>query len=171
MSITVYYKSILSFLVSVARHVEGTQNNKCEMPLNISKRNWVMKLIFLHADKYEHLTQVDRITFCGFGQACPKYPGKFALSLWHLKKDVRNKVRDLTALIGSDTTLKIYYTFNVVPPSTLLLSQCGIHIKLFLHLINCLCNLSSLLLFQVTVGLYKLACLFVFVIVHFIIVS
>ena len=35
----------------------------------------------LHADKHESLLQVDSITFNGFGPACPKYPGKFAISL------------------------------------------------------------------------------------------
>ena len=35
----------------------------------------------LHADKHKSLLQVDRIIIDGFGQACPKYPGKFAISL------------------------------------------------------------------------------------------
>ena len=35
----------------------------------------------LHADKHESLLQVDAIIFVGIGQACTKYPGKFAISL------------------------------------------------------------------------------------------
>ena len=48
--------------------------------------------------------QVASIIFDGFGQACLNYPGKFAMSLWHLKKEVRNEVRDLTVLAGWNTT-------------------------------------------------------------------
>ena len=91
-----------------------------------------------------------------FGQTCPKYPSKFALSLWHLEKEIRNEVRDLTALAGSNATLVIYYASNFLPPLTLILSQYGIYTKPFLYWINCLCNIS--LSFQVTVGPCKLAC-------------
>ena len=34
-----------------------------------------------HADKNESLSQVDNIVFDGFRQTCPKYLGKFAVSL------------------------------------------------------------------------------------------
>ena len=56
----------------------------------------------LHADKHECLLKVDSIIFYGFGQACPNNLGKFAMSLWHLKKEVRNEVRDLNPLVGSN---------------------------------------------------------------------
>ena len=56
------------------------------------------------------------------------------------------------------TTLAIYYTANVHPPLNPFLSQYGIHTKPFLHLINCLCNISLLLLFHVKVDACKLAC-------------
>ena len=62
----------------------------------------------LHVDNYESPLQVDSIIFVGVGQACPKYPGQFAMSLLHHKKEVSNDVRDLTALAGSNTTLTIY---------------------------------------------------------------
>ena len=129
------------------------------MSLQYLKKKLSYEVDLLHADKHESLLQVDSIIFDGFGQACPKYLGKFAISLWHLKIEFRNEVRDLTALAGSYTTLTIYYTFKALPPLTLFLSQYGIHTKPFLHLINCLCNISLLFLFQVTVGLYKLVCL------------
>ena len=118
---------------------------------NISRMNGVLKLMFSHADKQESLLQVDSIIFDRFGQACPNYSSKFAISFSHRKNEVRNKVRDLTPLAGSNITLTIYYTSNVLPPLTLFLSQYQIYTKLFLHLINCLCNIS-LFLFQVTVG-------------------
>ena len=70
----------------------------------------------------ESLLQVDNIIFDGFGQRYSKYPAKFAMSLWHLKKEERNQVRDLTALPGSKAGLTIYYTFNVLPPLTLFFS-------------------------------------------------
>ena len=70
----------------------------------------------LHADRHESLLQVDNIIFDGFGQGCPKYPAKFAMSLWHSKKVVRIEVRDLTALSGLNAGLTIYYTFDVLPP-------------------------------------------------------
>ena len=72
-----------------------------------------------------------------------------------------NEVRDLTELAGSNTTFTIYYTSNVLLPLAFFLSQYGVHVKLFLHLINCLCNISLLLLFEVTVvGPCKLSFLF-----------
>ena len=43
----------------------------------------------LHADK-QSPSQVDSIIFDDFGQACPSYPGKFAISLCHQKKEGRN---------------------------------------------------------------------------------
>ena len=35
----------------------------------------------LHADRHKSLLQVEKINFDGFGQVCPKYPAKFAMSL------------------------------------------------------------------------------------------
>ena len=48
--------------------------------------------------------QFDSIIFDVFGQACPNFLGKFAISLWRPRK-VRNEVRDLTALAGSNAAL------------------------------------------------------------------
>ena len=78
----------------------------------------------LHTDKHESLLRVDCIVFNGFAQTCSNnYPGKFAISLWNLQIEVKNEVRDLTALTGSNITLTIYYTSNVLPPLILFLSQ------------------------------------------------
>ena len=109
------------------------------------------------ADKHESLLQVDSIIFDGFGQAYPNYLGKFAIFWRHLKKEVKNEIRNLTALACSNATLTIYYASNVLPPLTLILSQYGIHAERFLHLINCLYSVSSLL-FQIMVGACKLVC-------------
>ena len=103
------------------------------------------------------ITVIYKLTliFDGFGQACPNYPGKFAVYLFHFKKEVGNEVRDLAALAGSNTILTIYYKFSDLPP--LILFQYGIHTKSSLHLINRLRNISLLLLFQVTVAPCKFA--------------
>ena len=58
---------------------------------NISRKMQGMKLIFC-ADKHQSFLQVDTIIFDGFGQACPKYPDKSAISLHYFKKEVRNEV-------------------------------------------------------------------------------
>ena len=51
---------------------------------------------FLHADKHQSSLQVE-IFFSGFGQACCKYPDKFAITLRYLKKEVKNEVAFLCA--------------------------------------------------------------------------
>ena len=115
------------------------------MSLQCLKKELSYEVDVLNADKHERLLQVDSIIFDGFSQAWPNYPGKFAISLWYLKKEVKNEIRDLTSLTASSTTVTIYYKSNVLQPLTFLLSQYGINTKPFLHLINCLCNISSLL--------------------------
>ena len=77
---------------------------------NISRMNWVKKLNVLKVFKYESLLHVDTIIFYWFGQTCPTCSGKFAISLWHLKKEVRNEVRELTTLAGSNIAFTIYST-------------------------------------------------------------
>lgn len=49
------------------------------------------------ASKHQSFGQVDTILFDEFGQVCSKYPDKFAVSLWYLKKEVRNEVDFLQA--------------------------------------------------------------------------
>ena len=81
---------------------------------SISKR-----IDILHADKHESLLQVDSIIFDRFGQACPNYQGKFAISLCHLKKEIRNEV-----------TLTVCYESNVLPPLSLFKPKCGLALAL-----------------------------------------
>ena len=91
----------------------------------------------------ESLLQVDSIIFDGFDQKCSKYPGKFAISLWRGLK-----------LGTCSCWFKYcsYYKSTVLPPLNPFLPQYGIHNKSFLHLTNCLCSVSSLILFQVELG-------------------
>ena len=44
----------------------------------------------LYAAKHESLLQVHLIIFDEADKACPILLGKFALSFWHLKNEVRN---------------------------------------------------------------------------------
>ena len=62
------------------------------MSLQYFKKGLSYGVDVLYADKHESLLQVDSIIFDGFGQACPNGPGKFAISLWHLKKKANNEV-------------------------------------------------------------------------------
>ena len=108
----------------------------------------------MHTDEHISLSKVVLSFFIVLASML-KLPGKFAISLWHLKKVVTNDIRNLTALADSSTTLTIYYLSNVLPPLTLSLSQYGIHTNT--SLFDCLCKIRSL--FQVMVGPSKLACL------------
>ena len=50
------------------------------MSLQYLKKELSYEVDVLQADKHERLLQIDSIIFDGFGQACPKYSGKFAMS-------------------------------------------------------------------------------------------
>ena len=71
--------------MDVAMHAKSTQNNKYAVSSQYLQKKLSNEVDVLHADKNESLLQVDSINFDGFGQACPKEPGNFAISLWHLK--------------------------------------------------------------------------------------
>ena len=99
---------------------------------NISIKNWGMKLIFSMLINMKVFQKLILLFLKDL---------EFVLSLWHLKKQVRNEVRDLTALASSNTTLTMYYTSNVLPPLNLFLSQLGIFLGIislfFIWLIVC----------------------------------
>ena len=59
-------------------------------------------------------------------------------------RKVRNEVRDLTALAGSNTTLTIYFTSSVLPLLTLFLPSIWNLYQAFSSS-DCLCSISSLL--------------------------
>ena len=45
------------------------------------KKEFSHEVYVSHANKYESLLQADSIIFNGFDQVCPKYPGRFAISV------------------------------------------------------------------------------------------
>ena len=138
----------------MARRGQRIQNNKFAMSMQYLKKELSYEVDVSHVRKHESLLQVDSIIFYGFGQHAqiPNYPGKSAISFWLLKKEVVNEARDLWFK---------YYSYNLLylqcsPTIQIFLSQYGIHNKPFLHLINCLCIITTLL-FEVMVGSWKLA--------------
>ena len=73
----------------------------------------------LLADRHKSLLQVENIIFDEFGLVCPKYPAKFAMSLWHLKKEDRYDFRNLTALPDLKADVTIYLFSYRLPFSSL----------------------------------------------------
>ena len=56
------------------------------MSLQFLKKEFSYAVDNLHPDKHESLLQVNSIIFDGFGQACPNYTVKFAISSDLLRK-------------------------------------------------------------------------------------
>ena len=126
---------------------------------NISRMNWVMKLmLYILIDVKVFYLQVDTFIFDEVGQTCPKYLGKFAMSLWHLKKEVRNEFRGLTALAGSNTTFMIYLLYIQYSPTIESFPLSIWNPDQLFSSSDCLCNITSLLLLQVTLSPCKLPC-------------
>ena len=157
MSITVIYKLILSFLMSVARHAKVLKITSMQCLCNISRKNWVMKLMFcmminmkvfyelilflMGLARYAQITRVNLQYFC---EILRKKPGM----KWG---------------INCTGWFKCYFIIHpVFSHHWPFMGQYGIHIKSFIHLINCLYNISLLLLFQVTVGPYNFFFFFFF---------
>ena len=67
-NIEVFYKLILSFWVSVARHAQSTLNKF----LQYFQKNMAHEADFLSADKHKNFLQVDSITLGVCSQDCPK---------------------------------------------------------------------------------------------------
>ena len=63
-------KLIVSLWVCVARHAQGTQNNKFAISLQHNKKNMKDEVDF----KHQMFLQVDTIIFGVCGQAYPNYP-------------------------------------------------------------------------------------------------
>ena len=126
---------------------------------NISKKNWVMKVMFcmmINMKVFYKLTVfIYLFFFDGFGQTCPNDLGRFVISLWHFKKEVRKDVRDNYTCWFKSYPYRLLYIHG--SPTIGPCPQYGIHTKPLLYMINCLCNISSLL-FYVTLGPCKLAC-------------
>ena len=75
----------------------------------------------LHADTHENVIQVDNIIFDGFSLACPNYPGKFAISLWHVNKEVINEVRNLVNWLVQKQPTEVFCKFCSVIENKLIL--------------------------------------------------
>lgn len=72
---------MLSFLIGMVGHAERTQNDKYAASLQYVKKELSYEVEVLHADKHGNILKVDTVIFVGFGQVCPKYLGRFAISL------------------------------------------------------------------------------------------
>ena len=75
MNIEVFYKLILSYLVCVTRHAQGSQNKKCACLCNIYlQKRMCDEVDFLSEDKYKGFPQADSITLGVYSQVCLKHP-------------------------------------------------------------------------------------------------
>ena len=83
-------KLVLSILVAWPLMAEVSKITGLQNLCNIFRKKWVMNLIFCILMNIKSFLQIDTIFFDGFGQVCPKYPNKFAISLQYLKSDLKN---------------------------------------------------------------------------------
>ena len=63
-----------------------------------------MNVMFLYADKHRSLLQIDIIILMGLARHAQSI-WQISMSLWHLKKEARNEVRELFAPADSNTTI------------------------------------------------------------------
>ena len=73
---------------------------------NMLSKNWVNKLMFYMLINMKVFYKLKLLFFDGVGQACLKYLSKFAMSLSHYKKEVRNEV--------NCTNWLKYYSCNIL---------------------------------------------------------
>ena len=73
-SIKIFYKLVVSFLLFIARHAHNTQNRKFVISFQYLKKEGKDELNFLHVDRYQIVLQVGTTNLGGHGQACPNYP-------------------------------------------------------------------------------------------------
>ena len=119
---------------------------------NISRKNCVTKLMFCMLINIKLFYKLILLFLIGLA--------RHAQSIWaslqclcDILRNVRNEVKDLTALAASNAIIAIYYTLNVHLPFKSFLSMKSLP-SLFFHLIN------FVLLFQVTVGPCKFDCFY-----------
>ena len=94
----VFYNMIVLLWVCVARHVQGTQNNRAAISLQYLKKNVEDEVDFSPANKHQGFLQIDTIILGVCGEVCPNCPiSKFAMSLKYLKREVRDEVDFLHA--------------------------------------------------------------------------
>ena len=120
------------------------------MSLQYLKKELSYEIDVLHDDKHESLLRVD-IIFDGFGQVSQIT----RVNLQYFCEILRKKP-GMKWGINCTGWFKCYFIIHpVFSHHWPFMGQYGIHIKSFIHLINCLYNISLLLLFQVTVGPYN----------------
>ena len=127
------------------------------MSLQYLKKELSYEIDVLHDDKHESLLRVD-IIFDGFGQVSQIT----RVNLQYFCEILRKKP-GMKWGINCTGWFKCYFIIHpVFSHHWPFMGQYGIHIKSFIHLINCLYNISLLLLFQVTVGPYNFFFFFFF---------
>ena len=82
--------------------------------LNISRKNWEMKLIFCMLINNVFILQGDTIFFDGFGQTCPMYPGKFAISLNISRKKLEPLIFGIHIDLLAMGIIKDYYKWSIL---------------------------------------------------------
>ena len=88
MNIEAFYNLILTFWLCITRHTQSTQN-KFAYLCSISRKAWVMKLIFfffLPPDKDKNSLQIDSITSGVHSQTCLKYPKQQVYNLFRISQ-------------------------------------------------------------------------------------
>ena len=114
-NIGVFYKLILSFWLCITRHAKSTQN-KFAYLCSISKKAWVMKLIFLPADKHKTFLQIDSITLGVHSQACPEYPKQQVYNIFAISQE---KHKRWSWFVPAD------YCERFLQSDTVMLDVCG----------------------------------------------
>ena len=88
MNIEAFYNLILTFWLCITRHTQSTQN-KFAYLCSISRKAWVMKLIFfffLPPDKDKNSLQIDSITSGVHSQTSLKYPKQQVYNLFRISQ-------------------------------------------------------------------------------------
>ena len=81
---------------------------------NISRKNWEIKLIFCMLINNVFILQGDFIFFDGFGQTCPKYPGKFAISFNISRKKLEKLIFGIHIDLLAMGIIKDYYKWFIL---------------------------------------------------------
>ena len=69
----VFYRLRPSFLVSIARHAQSTQNNKFSLLLQHFRKEESDKVVYLQGDKDQPFLKVDTIKTVWYGQSWSNY--------------------------------------------------------------------------------------------------
>ena len=112
---SVFHKLILSFWWVLPGMVKVLKMTNMQCLCNISRKNWVMKLMICMLINMKVFYKLIVLFLMGLARHFQNTWLNLQCILGYLKKEVRNEVRDLTALAGLNTAHTIYYTSNVWP--------------------------------------------------------